>query len=520
MKRSKIFLFSVARWALLLTASLSLSACSTFVMQTQDYISSRPAPTNLTAYINKLPQVIDCVGKPGGMCPANDKTRMFTLAAPSGSRISPKDEANTLKSLMKKYPVTADTIKKGAAVADSRKGFAITGRKLPFDFVSNEQTAKAAVFAGDVLTDPTSGKLKDLYEIATGVQDPPPDNEPLTISRHEIGQYAKSIHQATNFNGWTSLRFHFQGQLEDKRKQSVKSSDDLREIAVMQSSVAQLTIVEAYLAAYFSNGNFVSIDFDATTTKAKLIKDLKDKLKITDEALAEKLAVKLMNSIIGLKPEKGDTYHLLTKATDGGFVTRGGTKYAFPGVSITIDPFSDTGLQAAKIDFTQVGADVVRVFLEAFGDTLGQLPADATSTACKAKKAGQFDKYPDFQCYDGKIIEAAQFASVNEYADLSESLAATATGQIIRGASWISLNNEALAKLIETAVGVIARKAAEKVSWCVFACSQAEKDKAIKSFNIGDKSTRLAVEAKAESDAKTAIKSMDDIQTIQISIGQ
>ena len=35
---------------------------------------------------------------------------------------------------------------------------------------------------------------------------------------------------------------------------------------------------------------------------------------------------------------------------------------------------------------------------------------------------------------------------------------------------WLSLNNEAIAKAIETALGVTARKAAEKFAWCYAAC--------------------------------------------------
>ena len=33
------------------------------------------------------------------------------------------------------------------------------------------------------------------------------------------------------------------------------------------------------------------------------------------------------------------------------------------------------------------------------------------------------------------------------------------------------MNNEALAKVIETTVGVVVRKATEKVAWCIYACT-------------------------------------------------
>ena len=35
---------------------------------------------------------------------------------------------------------------------------------------------------------------------------------------------------------------------------------------------------------------------------------------------------------------------------------------------------------------------------------------------------------------------------------------------------WLSLNKEAIAKAIEAALGVTARKAAEKFAWCYAAC--------------------------------------------------
>jgi hypothetical protein len=41
---------------------------------------------------------------------------------------------------------------------------------------------------------------------------------------------------------------------------------------------------------------------------------------------------------------------------------------------------------------------------------------------------------------------------------------------MIRGASLFSLNNEALATAIETAVGVAIRKQAEKALWCWYNC--------------------------------------------------
>lgn len=313
-------------------------------------------------------------------------------------------------------------------------------------------------------------KLETLYLEATGIEDSQSE-QPLIISKKEVGQYCKYIQEATNFNGWKSFRYYLQSNLLDKQGLEKASNEDLAKNIAIESTVEQLNIIEAYLAAYFDNGEFVSLDIETESIEKSAITEITEKLKVSDE-VAKELYAKLRNTIIGATPGEDKKYHILTKKTDGGFVTRGGTKYSFPGVSINIDPLSDNILKVAEIDFTQVGSDVVRVFLEALGDQLAQLPADQNSTACKAINNKQFEQYKNFECYEESkhVVNADQFVKVNEHANRAESLAATATGQVIRGVSWLSLNNEALAKIIETAVGVVTRKAMEKVAWCVYAC--------------------------------------------------
>ena len=68
-------------------------------------------------------------------------------------------------------------------------------------------------------------------------------------------------------------------------------------------------------------------------------------------------------------------------------------------------------------------------------------------------------------------MTAEHFASVNDEAAAAESMVGGVSGKLIRGISWLSLNNEAIAKAIETALGVAARKATEKLSWCLYACT-------------------------------------------------
>ena len=80
---------------------------------------------------------------------------------------------------------------------------------------------------------------------------------------------------------------------------------------------------------------------------------------------------------------KDGKYHLLTKLA-GGFVTRGGKKWAFPDVDFTFTPFSENAFTVSKIDLTAVAADVTRVSVEALGDSIAQLPGTKESTGCKS----------------------------------------------------------------------------------------------------------------------------------------
>ena len=55
----------------------------------------------------------------------------------------------------------------------------------------------------------------------------------------------------------------------------------------------------------------------------------------------------------------------------------------------------------------------------------------------------------------------------------AEAAVSSAVGPAIRGAGWVGLNNEALARIIETIVAVTVRKVTEKAAWCWYACDLA-----------------------------------------------
>ena len=63
---------------------------------------------------------------------------------------------------------------------------------------------------------------------------------------------------------------------------------------------------------------------------------------------------------------------------------------------------------------------------------------------------------------EGRFAFDTEFESVENWAGTIEGTTSAGVGRLIRGVSWFSLNNEALAGLIETAIGVTLRKAAER----------------------------------------------------------
>jgi hypothetical protein len=67
---------------------------------------------------------------------------------------------------------------------------------------------------------------------------------------------------------------------------------------------------------------------------------------------------------------------------------------------------------------------------------------------------------------------AIEFASMDTFANGADAATGAGIGQLLRGIGpFFSLNNEAVAKLIEATAGAIVHKVAEKLSWCWYAAA-------------------------------------------------
>ena len=140
------------------------------------------------------------------------------------------------------------------------------------------------------------------------------------------------------------------------------------------------------------------------------------------------------------------------------FVTRAGKSFGFPGVIVTVDPGADKKVSTNQIDTDAIIGDMVRVLFEATGDSINKVPGSKTSSLCKLT-----EKTAAPLCATDTTAPVLQ--KVDGIADRVEAGAFSVTGMVIRGGWLFSLNNEALAKSIETGVSVAARKWAEKAIW-------------------------------------------------------
>jgi len=301
----------------------------------------------------------------------------------------------------------------------------------------------------------------------------------FSVGKESFRECLKQTRDATGLNGWSALAARYATILnveverinreEKAATQKDKYTDKKIPIVLAREAVAA-SLVGEYMKAYFNNGNIFAIDLKT----GALLQDAKDAIRkhlgITDVGVIEKLADNLLQQIPGTKPDESGVYHLLVKKSDGGFVTRAGATFMFPGISVTLDPKSNTPVALSKIDLVQIGSDMIRILIEGLGDGWSMIPGDPRSTGVAVAQLPRYE--PPKNDKSKYLVTQDQFASINDWSNRVEGVVGSATGQAIRGISWISLNNEALAKMIETAVGVAARKGTERLAWCIYQCSQ------------------------------------------------
>lgn len=494
------------------STAIALAGCATFVHTTQNQIRANGRRVVLNRIVDESPRVLACVTSRNPRCPVHWTSRnlstqrymldtVFTSARNKHHKLT--ERTILLRKFLKAHPLSTSM---------SPQARESTGAKSH----TTAKTLKAygEAQAKDALQCDSADALTKLYSMGVGVPGRRDSRgERLSISIGNLRTLSHHVEEATRANGWKPygdwliIQYHILAtEIKDKREELAKINELLKSMKVPNSKdprdaseqhlrmrASQLTsqikqtrktaevvdvtayqalLMNAYLRAYFRNGKFISLDLDPADLQTSIANSLEKQLKISKK-LAEATAKKILPKVIGKQPSSDGKYHLIGKIDDGGFITRGGAKYQFPAVAVNLDITSNQPLKASKVDFSQVGADVIRIFIEAFGDGMAAVPADALSTACQLTEEGvRAPKLSPIQCYKAGMdnVSKDDFASINSDASKAETVVGTAVGESVRGISWLSLNNDALAKIFATSAGVIARKTTEKVMWCVYAC--------------------------------------------------
>jgi hypothetical protein len=234
--------------------------------------------------------------------------------------------------------------------------------------------------------------------------------------------------------------------------------------------------ISTYFRAYLRGGRFIQVSLDTDGLTKKISDKILDALK-NDVQLNDQQKTKITDAIKDYiqketcreskDPEK--TGCLLSRAFgDDSFVTRSGQSVQFAGVSVTIGESGKLGPVLTYPESTEFGPQLVRVLMEAVFDSHGlYVPAVSNATACKTNLytgtncLADVDIIPDAE--PGSVAE--QIKKLDMYAGQTEATVTAASSKLIRGLSIAALNNEAVAKSVETLAGVSARKIVEKALW-------------------------------------------------------
>ena len=295
---------------------------------------------------------------------------------------------------------------------------------------------------------------KGIQALVDGVEisdltDPGDNGLVLTISDQDVDDFLGKIETAVRSGAFDVISQRLNSIAKNQCKNRTDKDDD--PIITATPFALKNEFLKSYYSAYFRRGEFLKIEADDRDARAKLIEWIKKRLPGLSDSELEQMVKRIIPSGGFVFGSIGDT----------GFVSRTGNACAFPGIQVSIDPFNIRATDVPEIDFGQVGADLVRVFFEATFDARHGLPGVTKATGVVE---GLLEPHDPESC----CVSSEDFQKTAECAARVEAIAAASTGRIVRGGGPLSLNNEAFAQILETLVGVMARKSTEMVSWCIF----------------------------------------------------
>ena len=143
-------------------------------------------------------------------------------------------------------------------------------------------------------------------------------------------------------------------------------------------------------------------------------------------------------------------------------------------MALNVNIWAPERIQFPQVDFNDVAGNVTRVLVEAMFNSVQRLPAlDANATGAQIFKAPyEKDNLPALDGIDAKCdslkVTKAEFEEATSLANGAHASVATAVGQFVRGVNVVALNNEPVAKVLESFAGTFSRKATERIGWCLY----------------------------------------------------
>ena len=319
-------------------------------------------------------------------------------------------------------------------------------------FVVANPTMTAAGTAAAVLNHPVQRAIDTLFNSANHLMEGPINNVEIPID--QLDDYLSKMERATSLGAWDALAAY-----------------SIRSARVPLNLKRETAYIQAYMSAYFRHGKFFQAKIDALTYTKNLVGKLSDSsLKLRDSD-AKALADELFKDS-GLKD---GTVTLGSISTDG-FTTRGGQSFIFPELQVTVSA-PGAKLTRPQFDYTLVGTDILRVLLSAIFDAALATPSTSSATGATIMAditdvgLVTFDPTEFSEPRNGhQKVTADNFSAIDSRASLVDAISAAGIGRVVRGAGLAALNNEALANVVETLVGVTLRKGTEKILWCWYAC--------------------------------------------------
>jgi hypothetical protein len=253
------------------------------------------------------------------------------------------------------------------------------------------------------------------------------------------------------------------------------SPELLRRLAESEADYRASPFITEYFKAYFRDGKLIQVMLKPDEFANGTLEALPASANLGDtqkEALRQTLKDVFQRSC---RQDGGDGC-LLTPALGGvSLQLRGGESLAFKGVSINVGYAGGLTTTGEYPRSAEIAPQVVRVLLEASFDAsrLG-LPAVATATACG--KAGLF---PVDRCLSATLLQEVPglmeaVAAADSRAMRADGRATMVASVAVRGGSWLALNNEAVARSVESLAGGTVRKLAERQGWQkLLACADA-----------------------------------------------